>query len=169
MLKDLTAPEDLDAVIEREERHARAQLRNLIEDVPADKVDAVIALLREFAGEQPARRAVALRSLDDPAVRMLIAEEYPELTYQVEGSRGADGSGTVTHTWTCGTGAYVIYRQGPAGCTVVENGGWLGRHLWDDLVGTITAYEMNLPQKSAAYGEDEQVKQDEKTAALAAH
>lgn len=153
MTNALHVPEDLDAAIASDERHARAHMRNLIEDVPASKVDAVIAMLRDFTGELPERRAVALRSVGDPSARMLIAEEFPELTYKVEGSRGADGTGTITHTWTCtGTGAYVIYRQGPAGCTVVENGGWLGRHLWDDLVGTITAYDMNRPPKADETG-----------------
>ncbi|WP_394622299.1 hypothetical protein JNUCC0626_50045 (plasmid) [Lentzea sp. JNUCC 0626] len=167
MIKDLCSPEDVDVAIASEERHARAQLRNLIEDVPADKVDAVIAMLRDFAGELPERRAVALRGVSDPDARMLIAEEYPELAYEVEGSRGANGKGTVTHTWTCtGTGAFVIYRQGPEGCTVVENGGLLGRHLWDDLVGTFTAYDMTRPPKTA---EVEQAARPERTVALAAH
>jgi hypothetical protein len=168
MIKELCSPEDVDFAIASEERHARAQLRNLIEDVPADKVDAVIAMLRDFAGELPERRAVALRAVSDPAARMLIAEEYPELAYEVEGSRGANGKGTVTHTWTCtGTGASVIYRQGPEGCTVVENGGLLGRHLWDDLVGTFTAYDMTRPPKTAEV--EQQAKRPERTAALAAH
>ncbi|WP_410570517.1 hypothetical protein [Amycolatopsis sp. cmx-4-61] len=132
-----------------EELHARAVLRNLTEDVHSDHLDAVIALLRDFTGVLPARRAVYLLSVGDPAARMLVAEQFPELVYEVEGRRGEHGLGTVVHTWTCsGTGAFARYAQGPDGCTVTEYGGLLRRHIWDDLVGLFTAFDMTRPPRT---------------------
>jgi hypothetical protein len=128
---------------EAKERHTRALARRLVDNVAADQLDAVIALLQERTGQLPPRRAVSLCSVTDAATRLLIAESFPELSYQMIGDRGENGQGTVLHTWTCQvTGAFVQYSQGPDGCTVVENNGALGRHLWDDLVGLFTSYEM---------------------------
>jgi hypothetical protein len=132
-----------------EEQHARAVLRNLIEDVRRDQLDVVIALLRDFNGALPERRAIYLPSVSDPAARMLVAEQFPELAYEVEGERGEHGLGTVVHTWTCtATGAFVRYAQGPEGCTVIEYGGVLRRFLWDDLVGLFTAFDMTRPPRT---------------------
>lgn len=164
MILTLDPPAVSDEIAALEEQQARATLRNLTEDAPAEQLDTLIALLKDFVGTLPARRAVYLRSIGDPAARMLIAEQFPELTYTVEGSRGETGNGTIVHTWTCATGAFAHYSQGPEGCTVTESGGVLRRHLWDDLVGLYTSFEMT--RSAGAEDPDEVVETEAALSAL---